>query len=167
MSVSGGFPVVQIPEMEEEEREHVRSMGREYLRRKLEDLTVGITAYSYAMEEEGLTPGGDGGGAGGRRIGSEAWGPCMAAPGFSEAGPGGRGGDSRFLRRGDHEKRMELPVQLPKISGPCRIGVCLEEGLRAPVSAGRRGQLYKIRAVFTDGLSIEEKKREETGRWDF
>ena len=36
-----------------------------------------------------------------------------------------------FLRRGGHEKRMELPVQLPKISGPCRIGVCLEEGLRA------------------------------------
>ena len=36
-----------------------------------------------------------------------------------------------FLRRGDHEKRMELPVQLPKFSGPCRIGVCLEEGLRA------------------------------------
>ena len=91
-----GFPVVQIPEMEEEEREHVRSMGREYLRRKLEDLTVGITAYSYAMEEEGLTleETAEVQVAGGSDLKPGV--PCMASPGFSEAGPGGRGGDSRL-----------------------------------------------------------------------
>lgn len=126
-----GFPVVQIPEMEEEEREHVRSMGREYLRRKLEVLTVGITAYSYAMEEEGLTleETAEVQVAGGSDLKPGV--PVWLRRDFQRLDQEGEVVIHAFLRRGDHEKRMELPVQLPKISGPCRIGVCLEEGLRA------------------------------------
>ena len=49
-----GFPVIQAVDGSPEEFERINKMGRDYLRKKLEGITIGFTAYGYKMEKDEL-----------------------------------------------------------------------------------------------------------------
>ena len=44
-----------------------------------------------------------------------------------------------FARKNDQTKTWELPVQLPKITGACHIGIVLKDGMKAEMLLGDSG----------------------------
>ena len=134
-----GFPVIQTVGNNEAEIENIRKMGRDYLRQKLEGVTVGIMAYGYVMGDDGLqldqTAETEVAKAADLEPGKAVW----LDQDFQRLDEEGEVTVHAFARKNGQTKTWELPVQLPKITGSCHIGIELQEGMKAEMLLGDSG----------------------------
>lgn len=132
-----GFPVIQSVEGNTDELEGIRKMGRDYLKKRLLGIRVGIVAYSYVMDHDELKQDktqmidvAEGEALAG---GSIVWSPMD----FARVDSDEPAQLTVFVASGSGMARtFEQTIQLPKITGFAHIGVMLAEGLDARMAYG-------------------------------
>lgn len=131
-----GFPVIQMVGNNEAEIENIRKMGRDYLRQKLEGISIGIMAYGYVMGDDGLqldqTEEVEVAKADDLEMEKAVW----LDQDFQRLDEDGEVTIHVFARKNDKVKTWELPARLPKITGMCHIGIELKAGMKAEMLLG-------------------------------
>ncbi len=143
-----GFPVIQTVGNNEAEIENIRKMGRDYLKQKLEGVTIGIMAYGYVMSDDGLQLDQTAEVEVAKAAELEPGQPVWAGEDFQRLDEEGEVSVHVFARKNDQTRTWELPVKLPKITGACHIGIRLGDGLEAHMLLGDSGS-YTESAAFT------------------
>ena len=147
-----GFPVIQSVEGTTEDLEGIRQMGRDYLKKRLLGIRVGIVAYSYVMDHDELKQDktqmidvADGEALAGGDI-------LWSSMDFARVDSDEPAQLTVFVANGQGPVRtFEQTIQLPKITGFAHIGVVLAEGLGARMAYGNE-QNY----VLSDRFSLYE-----------
>lgn len=134
-----GFPVIQSTGSDENELDHLKTLGHTYLQNKLKHVTIGVTTYQYQMTNGQLS------------LKSESGRNLFEA---SKAGKidGILWCDENFARVDtkdvykkvhlnifvDNGRIIHTPVliKLPNIKGFCHIGFVLRDGLHAQMLMG-------------------------------
>ncbi len=151
-----GFPVIQMVGNNEAEIENIRKMGRDYLRQKLEGISIGIMAYGYVMGDDGSSSWirrkrVEVAKADALEMEKAVW----LDQDFQRLDEDGEVTIHVFARKNDKVKTWELPARLPKITGMCHIGIELKAGMKAEMLLGDSSS-YTKSEYFPLGNLIEE-----------